>query len=179
RVAAPALHGAPLDDARPPELGETLREEIARDARQAQLQLAEAVASVQQLANDERRPPLSEDVRAARHRTELAVVGHGASQRSAASRSKFIFWSVRARGEVARCLRRAQAAHWEVKRDGQDRSGRPRVCARRVWWRRTARRCLAVPSAGDAASLTDTAADADRDALPAEGRGLREPSARR
>src|SRR4026208_434895 len=50
-------------------------------------------AAVEQLAQDEGRPPLGEDLRATRHRAELAVVGHPESERLASTVRKFTFWS--------------------------------------------------------------------------------------
>src|SRR5207237_10302366 len=69
-----------LDDTRARERGESLGQEIARDPRKSELDLAEAMAAVQKLAQDERRPALGEDLSPTRYRAELRVMRHVPSQ---------------------------------------------------------------------------------------------------
>src|SRR6185312_13407097 len=71
-----------LDDAGVLQLLEAPRQQRGRHARHAALQVVEAHAADQQLANDERRPALRQHFRGQRHRTELAVAAifaHGQS----------------------------------------------------------------------------------------------------
>src|SRR5439155_1835029 len=81
--AAPPLCRSSFDDAGDRERGEALRQQIARDPRKSDLKLAEPMAAVEELAQDERRPALSENLRSTRHRAELAVFRHPHSQRLA------------------------------------------------------------------------------------------------
>ena len=55
------------------ELAQPLHQQRARDARHAALDLVEAPAAEHQLAQDHRRPALSEHLGGDRHRAELAV----------------------------------------------------------------------------------------------------------
>ena len=77
-VLGPAPVGAPatLDHAGGLELAQPLGEQAARHQRHAALQVVEAVAAAEQLADHERRPALRDDLGRLRHRAELAVTGH-------------------------------------------------------------------------------------------------------
>jgi hypothetical protein len=58
---------------------QALGQKRARDAGQAALELVEVADLGQQLAHDQHRPAIGEDLRRARHRTVLAVQVHGLS----------------------------------------------------------------------------------------------------
>ena len=77
-VLVPALARDPLaqEDAGPAEFVQPLGEHAGRDLAQAPLQLAEAGRAHQQLAHDEYRPALAEDLHRFRYGTELAVLQH-------------------------------------------------------------------------------------------------------
>src|SRR2546428_13301625 len=95
--AAPPRRGSSPGHAGARERGEALGEEVARDPRKSELKLAETMAAVQQLSQDERRPALGEDLRAPRHRAELAIFRHAHSQRLASPDRKCTFWASAAR----------------------------------------------------------------------------------
>ena len=76
-LGAGAAAGDALDDADLLELAQPLREQRRRHARHAAADVVEAGAAAEQLAHDERRPALAEDLGAARDGAELAVVDHG------------------------------------------------------------------------------------------------------
>jgi hypothetical protein len=86
-VSATVAAWPTLDDAGLLERGEPLDKEVAGDARQAVLQLAEPVASEQELAEYQRRPTLGEDLGTQRDRAELPISLHGTSSRSNPSRT--------------------------------------------------------------------------------------------
>jgi hypothetical protein len=65
--------GPPLDHARLLQPAEALGEQRARDAGQAALELVEVADVGQELAHDQHRPAIGEDLGRARHRTVLAV----------------------------------------------------------------------------------------------------------
>jgi hypothetical protein len=58
------------------ELAQPLGQQGLRHARHAAPDVVEAAAAAQELANHQRRPQFSEHFGAARHRAELAIVGH-------------------------------------------------------------------------------------------------------
>src|SRR5439155_23267549 len=90
-VAPTAVHRSPLDHTRARERGEPLGQEVARDPRKSELDLAEAMAAVQKLAQDERRPALGEDLSPTRYRAELRVMRHVPSQRLTPQRASSFF----------------------------------------------------------------------------------------
>src|SRR5207302_10423708 len=112
--AAPPRRGSPLDDAGARERGEALGQEVARDPRKSDLKLAETLAAVQQLAQDERRPALGEDLRATRDRAELAVVRHVHKSTPHSPPRKFIFWAFAALSRNRSS--RGTKGTWEVRR---------------------------------------------------------------
>ena len=75
----PVGAAAALDDARVLELAHALRQQAARHQRDAALQVVEAMASAQQLADDEGRPPLGQHLARLGHGTELAVAAHAST----------------------------------------------------------------------------------------------------
>jgi hypothetical protein len=68
-----ARRDPPLDHARLLQPAEALGEQRARDAGQAALELVEVADVGQELAHDQHRPAIGEDLGRARHRTVLAV----------------------------------------------------------------------------------------------------------
>ena len=73
----PALGaGAPLDDLGPLERAQAVREDRARDPRQAALKLVEPARAAQHLAHDQERPAVAEDLARLGDRTVLRVAPH-------------------------------------------------------------------------------------------------------
>src|SRR5262245_54107604 len=89
-TAAPGLR-CRLDNAEAFELLEPLREERAGEPRRAREDLAEGLTAQLHVADDQRRPALSEDLRATGDRAVLAVSPHEHSVRRlpAAVKSRF------------------------------------------------------------------------------------------
>jgi len=75
-VLGSAVAVVALDRSSVGQLAKACREHGARDARDPALDLPEPAASAQQLAHDEERPPLPEQIEGARHRAELPVALH-------------------------------------------------------------------------------------------------------
>jgi hypothetical protein len=75
-VTAPLRLGCHLDDAEPFELLEPLREECAGESGRTLEDLAEGLAAQMQVADDQRRPTLGEDLRTTGDRAVLAVGPH-------------------------------------------------------------------------------------------------------
>jgi hypothetical protein len=73
----------------PLERGQALGQQVARDAWKAVPQLAEAAAALEQLAQNERRPALREDLGPKRDWTKLTVARHATSLTPAAVCDKF------------------------------------------------------------------------------------------
>ena len=82
-VAGGAL--APVDQIRILERLEPLRQQAARYQRHAVQDLAEAEITGEELADDEERPPLSDDLQRHRHRTKLTVHAHAAQHAEGAA----------------------------------------------------------------------------------------------
>src|SRR5215831_4578763 len=91
-----------LDDAGVLEMAQALGQERARDQWDSAPDLGEPPASREELAKDQRRPPLREDLTGNRDRTELPVAVHagGTLGRSFVS-GKFIFWAFGAEAQGA------------------------------------------------------------------------------
>ena len=66
-----------FDDARVFQVAEARRQQRARDAGQPSLDLVEAMAAEYELAHDERRPTIRQDLRRASDGTVLLVLLHG------------------------------------------------------------------------------------------------------
>jgi hypothetical protein len=79
-----------LDDATPAQRLQSLREEIFRDSRNAAVKVAEAQLSDEQLAKNERRPALGEDLGAEGNGTELSIGGHDLKVWSPKPRGKLV-----------------------------------------------------------------------------------------
>jgi hypothetical protein len=76
-VAAPRACGSAFEHALALEVGEALGEQGAGDAGQTALDVVEARASEDQLAQDQGRPPIGEHLAGERHGAVLAVLaGH-------------------------------------------------------------------------------------------------------
>src|SRR5262249_32841547 len=102
-VLAPAAgpeRGA-LDHPRLLQLMEALREERAGDQRHPAADLVEAARTGEQLAKDQRSPPLGEDLGRDGDRAELPVALHAPTLVSRPHRGKSIFWSCWAPGRLA------------------------------------------------------------------------------
>ena len=80
-------------DARSLKCGQPFREEAGRDPRQSAPQVVEVSGSAQELADDERRPALSEELGPSRDRAELPVSAHAQSFAQIDPSSKFEIWT--------------------------------------------------------------------------------------
>src|SRR5688572_4110823 len=83
----------PLDDPHLLQLLQPRGEQRRRHARNAPAQVVEAAAAAEQLAHDERRPALAEDLRASRDRAELTVVDHALKPTGTAIAARSRFWT--------------------------------------------------------------------------------------
>src|SRR6266850_4893594 len=77
RWTSPSSALAALEHAGVEQRAQTGREHRARDARDTAVHLAETAAAAEQLAHDEQRPALTEQIEGAGHGAELAVGFHG------------------------------------------------------------------------------------------------------
>jgi hypothetical protein len=76
-VQRPALGaGAPLDDLGPLERAKPTGEDRPRDPREAALQLVEPARTAQELAHDQERPPVAEDLARLGDRAVLRIATH-------------------------------------------------------------------------------------------------------
>src|SRR5215469_16081681 len=89
--AAPGGGPFAFDDPVPLEGVEPLGQQRGRDAGRALPDLAEGPAAVEQVPDDDRRPPLREQLRGARDRAELTVGPHASSVTRMARRATSFF----------------------------------------------------------------------------------------
>jgi hypothetical protein len=75
-VALPVGRSPPLDDACAFERRQAVREEAAGDPRHSPEELVEVSGAAEELADDERRPALGEELCSSRDRAELAISRH-------------------------------------------------------------------------------------------------------
>ena len=74
--SAPVGGTAALDDAGDLEVAQPLDEQTPRDQRHPAMQVVEAVAAAEQLADHERSPAFRDDLGCLGHGAELAIAGH-------------------------------------------------------------------------------------------------------
>jgi FAD/FMN-containing dehydrogenase len=125
-----------LDDAHALERGQPVGEEAAGDPRQTAPQLVEVSRSAEELADDERRPALGEDLGAPRDGTELPVSSHEQRIAQIEFNDKFEIWTCDSIGGLARSApmtshlnRLRQVLEGEVIRPGDPAYDE----ARRIW----------------------------------------------
>jgi hypothetical protein len=78
-----------FDDATSAQRLQSLSEQIPRDSRNPAVQVAEATFAYEQLAKNEWRPALGEDLRTERNGTELSIGSHHSKVGSPQPRGKF------------------------------------------------------------------------------------------
>jgi predicted small metal-binding protein len=99
---------ATLEHPRIDQRAQARREHRARNARDTAMDHAEAAAAAEQLAHDEQRPPLAEQVEGARHRAELTVGLHARTIRRPRGPPQYGFRTTgRVRGRLG-CRHRAR-----------------------------------------------------------------------
>src|SRR3989442_134041 len=95
-VFAAAPRWSALDHADVLQMAKALGQQRSRDQRHSSPDVREAAASGEELAQDERGPPLGKDLPGNRDGTELAVSVHsGGTLRWTQPRANFIFWAFR------------------------------------------------------------------------------------
>src|SRR5438094_2536241 len=105
-AASAGRQRAALDDAGILQLAQALAEQRAGDQRHPAPDLVEPVGAREQLAQDQRRPPLGEDLRGDGDRAELAIAFHGPDSRHPAAAGQVHFLVFRRAGRPAIVLSR-------------------------------------------------------------------------